>query len=58
MYINPTLVLLLALIFVFSPSLQEWVLSGDTAWYRPWLVWIGLLLVVYFGQRSKSDYEL
>lgn len=58
MYINPTLLLLLALTFVFSPTLQGWVLSGDTAWYRPYLVWVGMLLFVYWGQRGRSDNEL
>lgn len=57
MYINPTLLLLLALTFVFSPALQEWVLSGGSAWYRPYLVWLGMLLFIYWGQRGRSDHE-
>lgn len=58
MFINPTLLLLLALTFVFAPSLQEWVLSGGTDWYRPYLVWIGLILFLYWSQRGKSGNEL
>ena len=57
MYINPTLLLLLALIFVFAPTLQEWVLSGGSAWYRPYLVWIGLIIFIYWSQRGKAGDE-
>jgi len=57
MYINPTLLLLLALTFVFSPTLQDWVLSGGSAWYRPYLVWIGLIAFIYWSQRGKPSDE-
>lgn len=54
MFINPTLLLLLALMFVFAPSLQEWVLTGGTAWYRPWLVWAVLVLFIVWSYRDRS----
>lgn len=55
MFINPTLLLLLALTFVFAPSLQEWVLTGGTAWYRPWLVWMALVLFIVWSYRDRAD---
>ncbi len=58
MYINPTLLLLLALIFVFSPTIQEWVLTGGTAWYRPFLIWMIAIVFIYWSQRGKSGNEL
>lgn len=54
MFINPTLLLLLALSFVFAPSLQEWVLTGGSAWYRPYLVWLGIVLFIVWSQRGRS----
>lgn len=53
MYLNPTLLLLFGLIFVFSPSLQEWVLSGNEAWYRPYIFWLALIAFMYWTQRGK-----
>lgn len=53
MYINPTLLLLLALIFVFAPTIQEWVLSAGSAWYRPYLIWLGLILFTWWSQRRR-----
>lgn len=57
MYINPTLLLLLALMFVFAPTIQEWVLSGGTAWYRPYLIWILMICFIFWSQRGRSDNE-
>ena len=57
MYLNPTLLLLFGLIFVFSPSLQEWVLNGDEVWYRPYFVWIALIAFIYWSQRGKTPDE-
>lgn len=57
MFINPTLLLLLALTFVFAPAIQEWVLTGGAAWYRPYLIWIGAIVFIYWSQRGKSSDE-
>lgn len=53
MYLNPTLLLLFGLMFVFSPSLQDWVLNGNEAWYRPYIVWLALIAFIYWIQRGK-----
>lgn len=57
MYLNPTLLLLFGLIFVFAPSLQEWVLNASDAWYRPYFVWIALIAFIYWSQRGKARDE-
>lgn len=57
MFLNPTLLLLLGLTFVFAPSLQEWVLSGGDNWYRPYFVWLALIAFIYWSQRGKARDE-
>ncbi|HUH38923.1 MAG TPA: hypothetical protein VL027_13350 [Spongiibacteraceae bacterium] len=57
MYINPTLSLLLALIFVFSPTIQEWVMSGGSSWYRPYLAWLALIVFIALSSRKKRANE-
>ena len=54
MHINPTLLLLLLLIFIFSPSIQEWIISGGTTWYRPYLVWLTALIIYIWLQRNRG----
>jgi hypothetical protein len=69
MNISPTLLLLLLVIFVFSPSIQEWATQGGTAWYRPYQLWLTAILFTWWSirrsekrksskqQHSKGDHE-
>jgi hypothetical protein len=53
MKINPAHLLLLMLIFVFAPSIHAWITQGETAWYRPYIVWLLTIVFVYWSQRGK-----
>lgn len=58
MYINRTLLLLLAFAVVFLPSAQEWVLSGGSAWYRPYLIWALIIAMAWWNQRTSYGDDL
>ncbi|WP_101759152.1 hypothetical protein [Oceanicoccus sp. KOV_DT_Chl] len=51
MRINPTLLLLMLVIFVFAPSIQEWVTQGGTAWYRPYQLWLSTIIFVWWSVK-------
>ena len=51
MNISPSLLLLLLVLFVFSPSIQEWVTQGGTAWYRPYQLWLAAIVFVWWSIR-------
>ena len=51
MHISPSLLLLLLVIFVFSPSIQEWETQGGTAWYRPYQLWLISNVFVWWSIR-------
>ena len=53
MYINRTLLMVLAIAVVFLPSAQEWVTTGGAAWYRPYLLWILIVVLGYWNQRKR-----
>lgn len=56
MYINRTLLLLVSFAILLVPSVQEWVTSGGSAWYRPYIIWAIVILAVWWNQRkSYSD---
>lgn len=57
MYLNPTFLLIISLTFVFAPSIQEWVLGGNEVWYRPYFIWVALIVVIYWTQRGKARDE-
>lgn len=54
MHISPGLLLLLLVIFVFSPSIQEWVTQGGTAWYRPYQLWLMTIVIVWWSVRRHE----
>ena len=51
MYINRTLLMILAIAAVFIPSAHEWATTGGVAWYRPYLLWAVIVLLGYWSQR-------
>ncbi len=58
MYINRALLLMVGIAFIFLPTIEEWVISGGTAWYRPFLVWLLIIVAAYWNQHSRQDDEL
>lgn len=54
MHISPTLLLLMLVIFIFMPSIQEWVTQGGTAWYRPYQLWLATIVFVWWSIRRHE----
>jgi hypothetical protein len=57
-YINRTLLLFLALAVLFLPSVEEWILGGGTAWYRPYLIWAVIIALAWWNQRKSYGDDL
>lgn len=52
-------ILLLLLAYLFSPTLFTWVLHPEGAWYRPYLIWVAVIVIAYALQRHrKRPHEL
>jgi hypothetical protein len=58
MYINRALLLMGGVAFIFFPIIEEWVFRGGTAWYRPYQIWLLIVLAAYWNQRSRPTDEL
>ena len=41
MYINRALLMAVGAVLIFFPAIEGWVSSTETAWYRPFLLWLG-----------------
>lgn len=46
------LLLLLLIAFAFSPTVLSWILSTDGAWYRPYIIWLVIIVIAFFIQRA------
>lgn len=55
MYIHRRLLLVFLVIFIFSPTILEWITSDQTAWYRPFIAWGLVICLAYSGQRKAAQ---
>ncbi len=52
---NQRLVILLLLVaYIFSPSLINWILNPEGAWYRPYIIWV-LVIAIAFGLQWRRN---
>lgn len=58
MYINRALLLVLGVVLIFFPAIEEWLFSPQTAWYRPYQLWLLVIIAAYWNQRSRYTDEL
>ena len=58
MYINRALLLAVAILLVFFPSIEQWIFHAGAAWYRPYALWLLIVVGVYWNQRANRSDEL
>jgi hypothetical protein len=49
--IENTLILGLFILLIFSSPLLEWWASPTNAWYLPYLIWLGIILLIAWIQH-------
>jgi O-antigen/teichoic acid export membrane protein len=53
------LVLLLVVgIYLFSPAIMAWWANAESVWYRPYLLWLIMILVTFLLQSPNDADEL
>ncbi|GAA5524740.1 hypothetical protein Maes01_01299 [Microbulbifer aestuariivivens] len=56
---NRTLLILLVLVgYVFSPTVFTWMINPAGAWYRPFILWLVLILLAVVVQMRRKNDEL
>lgn len=58
MYIDRALLLVFALALVFFPTLEDWVFADAEHWYRPFLIWFGVVAAAFWNQYRRGADEL
>lgn len=55
---NQRLVILLLLVaYIFSPSLFNWIINPAGAWYRPYIVWVIVILIAFVMQIRRKNFR-
>ncbi len=55
MYIHRGLLLIIIMVFVFSPVIVDWISNNPEAWYRPYFAWLAMIALAYGAQRYALD---
>jgi len=58
MYINRALLLVVGIVLIFFPAIESWMISSETTWYRPYQLWLLVVVATYWNQRSRYTDEL
>jgi uncharacterized membrane protein len=58
MYINRLLLLIVGIVLIFFPAIESWTVSSEIAWYRPYQLWLLLIVVTYWNHRTRYPDEL
>lgn len=54
MYIDRLVLIFIAGAYLLSPAIIEWWSAGGTAWYRPYLIWLGLIIISFWIGKSRD----
>ncbi|MBU3069048.1 hypothetical protein KOI40_04400 [Aestuariicella sp. G3-2] len=52
------LVLFLLIAYIFSPTLFTWMINPEGAWYRPYIIWVMLIVAAYIFHKRKHTNDL
>ena len=58
MYIYRLVLLLVVGIYLFSPAIMDWWIQPGSAWYRPYLLWLILIVVTFLLLSNRDADEL
>ena len=58
MYIYRLVLLLVIGIYLFSPAIMDWWIEPQGAWYRPYVLWLILIIAGILLQSPKDADEL
>ena len=58
MYICRLVLVLVIGIYLFSPAIMDWWIEPQGAWYRPYVLWLILIIAGMLLQSPKDADEL
>lgn len=53
-----SLLLIIFFLFFFESGMADWLSTDAVHWYRPYMLWITVIAIVYLAQRMSDRGEL
>ncbi len=54
MYIDRLLILFILGAYLLTPAIVHWWTQGETLWYRPYFIWLLLIILNFWIVRSRD----
>ena len=51
MPVRHALLFIIFFLFFFAPGLEQWMRSGGSQWYRPFIVWFLIIALAFICQK-------
>lgn len=51
MHIHRSTILIIFALLLMAPSLRDWVMSGGAEWYRLFVVWLFIIMLLAWNRR-------
>lgn len=58
MYIDRLVLVFIAGAYLLSPAIIEWWSLGGSAWARPFVIWLILIIFSYWIAKSRDIHDL
>lgn len=55
MLAHRALLLIIFFVFFFEPGMSSWLSAGASSWHRPYLMWLGIIGIIYLAQRWSDQ---
>lgn len=51
------LILIVLICYIFFPTIFEWATDPTGIWYKPYLVWLLVIVAAFINARRKSSHD-
>lgn len=51
------LILLLLVAYIFLPTVLNWLTDASSGWYKPFIVWMGVVIGAYLMQKRNTKHD-
>lgn len=49
------LLLILLVAYIFTPTLFNWIVSPEGSWYRPFIIWLIIIILAFSLQKYQKS---
>jgi hypothetical protein len=52
------LIFIFLIAYIFLPTAFDWITTADRVWYRPFAIWLMVVIIAFFAQYRRADRDV